>query len=799
MGLDISKITNEELKNKALQYDENGDNKLSTEEIKKAGGMSVFDGVNPEAVIEDTFQATGNTTIQQQRAYVLDRLADYIKKGGLTDNLMNTLRKELTNPDYADDLESVENLLEKIKEAGYGSKKDIDKLSRQRNQIKEQAANGNEVARGYVKVYDAVVEVAKADVLAKEIKDIINIYNEVKTGHYTNDEKAVKDKLRERKLLNTSYYREAFKEFKKYLENDKVDELYASLAKAKGETRREVKQEVIADHKPVEQAAGKKDVSYRQTVRRHKDEEAATGRYNKVYHTMEELKKVSADELKKVLGKDLFIKLDASFLSSHKNPDGTYDVSEVSKALIYAVSPTDPMMNRSEDEKTSEMFHARAAIGKTMGLPMDNISNEEVKKIMDLCNVPMEPRERKLLKWGDFISNLITGGVSGGLGAYSASAVLNVTQSVTLTMDTELATDMMSQLASAGINYTANNVGGETTVSILQEVFVDPRFINVLEGLATGLGVAILTTVVKDLLIGENQKYEKSCISLNDEGQNFTSFKEFVEWAQNKYPERARSLELMARIYTKPGTDEFDGKAMYEEFRNIAGRGSNLNCLEGVMAMIKGRKPEPVKPTKAPEPKEAVVTKHTPEVEQNVETEWDKTHIHKRKYGDGWPNILQAYYPELNISEDPEEMLKDPRLFGPKGLIRKFQKALAYEEDGTFNKAKYDSMVKTGNIPANIKIPSEFEGCQRVIRDVIPIDWAKHNKGKKAAKTDALKMVGHDEKGVDVSKVKVNGQTVYVAKDKADPSKSAQDTTRDGAVAKLEAQQGVKYDIVTDL
>ena len=392
----------------------------------------------------------------------------------------------------------------------------------------------------------------------------------------------------------------------------------------------------------------------------------------------------------------------------------------------------------------------------------------------------------------------VTGGVSGGLGAYSASSILNVTQRVTLTLDAELATDMISQLSAAGLEYTAEKAGTDITVSVLQEVFLDTRFIDALEGLATGVVVAILTTIVKDLLIGENQKYEKSCISLNDEGQNITSFKEFVKWAQYTYPERARSLELMARIYTKPGTDEFDGKAMYEEFRNIAGRGSNLNCLEGFMAMIKGRKPEPGRPVKkpdaAPSEKVAVVTSETPQETKPVETPYDNTHIHKRQAGDSWGAIIKAYYPELGITD----IWKDPRLFGKNGLIRQFKKALAYDENGTFHPEVYKRLLEDKNLPAQIKIPSEFAGAKRAINDTEKTKFTKKTDGK--GKTGpSLKMVGHDEKGVIVSEVTINGQTIYTAKDKADPSKSAQDTTRDGAVAKLEAQQGVKYDKVIDL
>ena len=633
---------------------------------------------------------------------------------------------------------------------------------------------------------------------------------------------AVLDQLEKDAAKNDKDYEKVFKNMKQDLIDKHVEEEAKVIMSQVTETK---KLKALSQAKALAK-------SHDKYVRKYFNDMTAE-RYEKIRvkttdNKIEAKKVQTFDEMIKVVGKKddtkaLFSKLKEAGLIKELE-DGRYDVSALSAVIGYMTGAENTLSRTSKDLKAiSEKYGLKKEIMVQADFP--NVDEKMAKKLAVMCGYDPDH-----LNWALIAGAGLIGGLTSALGAAIGAAASGpyavregdvINHNLTLELKNASASqisDIQNQYG-GGANTTIE-VAGNVVRVIIKQIVNNPE--EILRATAnfgpTILGAALggVVPAVVGAILAENNKAEAPVIATDF---TETCIQDYVKHLEAETDKEMAFVftSLAAQFYDPNGDPQWDVQGYRDLLQVIKGGNSVLNMKElkayldnpdkytdRLIALQKSHaknceEPEPAEKP-APAPKEAVVTKHTPEVEQEQLNPWDKTHIHVRKYGDGWPNLLQAYYPELEISDNPEEMLKDPRLFGPKGLIRKFQKALAYEEDGTFNKTKYESMVKTGNIPANIKIPSEFEGCKRVIRDVIPIDWAKHNKGKKAAKTDALKMVGHDEKGVDVSKVKVNGETVYVAKDKADPSKSAQGTTRDAAVAALEATQGegFKYDKVTD-
>ena len=619
-------------------------------------------------------------------------------------------------------------------------------------------------------------------------------YLDNRTGNNSKDLKAIENHFKANR--NDTYYDKSIKEFRKIIKGNAQAQLYKYLPETEGETKKEVKAEVKAAH--VKNVGDEeKDRLFNEVVRQERAVVKGFARGNKFERTMEDLKSVSVEELEKELGKDLVAKMNKSFLSQNVKDDGTFDVSNLSKTVFKTVG-YDYMMNRSEDTHTSEFFHTKKALEDLLGT---ELTDKEVNKLRKYVAIPMEPKERKILQWGNIISSMIAGGTAGPTGAVISHLLTRPilvtqesTQDVTITALTkDLIEGVANQLKEEGVAFTQSGASINIHQYAFQQVETVHKLVGVLESAAAGLGIGILAALIMDSIFGEGQKYEKSCISLTDIDSSdpaFSNFEEFKKWAQKKYPERASGLMALASLYSDEN-GKLDGEGLYTFLRQAAGKGSHINCLEGIMAMLKNP-PKVKKPEQKPVVHEAEVTKYTPKEEIQKEIIIPNTIVHDRAYGETWGAIIKAYYTELGIGD----IKSDPKLYGKNGLIRQFKRALATDETGVFDPKVFHRLLVDKNLPEHIKIPSEFAGAKRKVNDTERVEFAKAAAGYKG---DALKMVGHDETIVDVSTVTVNGQTVYTAKDKEDRSIDAQGTTREEAIEKLQAKTGKTYTKIDDV
>gem|GEM_PF-6276064 len=133
-------------------------------------------------------------------------------------------------------------------------------------------------------------------------------------------------------------------------------------------------------------------------------------------------------------------------------------------------------------------------------------------------------------------------------------------------------------------------------------------------------------------------------------------------------------------------------------------------------------------------------------------------------------------------------------LWGKNGAIKMLQRALCTDENGVFDAAQFKKLVTSTNLPKEILVPSKIGEFERAINPVKPNFDATKGTGK----ASGLRRVGHEEKGVDVTKVMVDGKPVYIAKDKEDPTQRTEADSKSEAVAKLEEKTGYKYKTVTE-
>ena len=90
----------------------------------------------------------------------------------------------------------------------------------------------------------------------------------------------------------------------------------------------------------------------------------------------EYLGKMPEDELKDAVGKEVFKKLSESYLKNFVNEDGTYNLNELSNAVLNALSSDYKM-----ETKNDEMKLIQETLNELTGA---NFSSKETSKILDL-------------------------------------------------------------------------------------------------------------------------------------------------------------------------------------------------------------------------------------------------------------------------------------------------------------------------------------------------------------------------------------------------------------------------------
>lgn len=792
MGIDISKIENQQLKALAYQLDD-GNNVLEGNEITifkekapSAEGYTAeaFNQVMGLNITTNPIKSQEPTKAEkkEKKAYenqVKDEVKEMVKTLS-PDELMPALRNKFSNPVYAEVIADVEKLLNAVNATNYNSKEDVEK-------IKDKVKKNTEFKdmTGFQKnVLDSLVKQAKDEQIVKETDELYEMYDSIKKeapeADKNNVEKLLKQVKNQIKDKKSYYKKEAFKELKNIIAKEVRKDQTGRLSETEGTSSKKVQNELL-------EGVAKDDKFTRKVVKKQmKTEREIAGRHNKFEDRKEDLTHITEKDLKKKLGDDLFLKLNASFLADKKNPNGTFNVSALSDAVLYRVG-YDYELNRSKDTEMSELRNLSVELKELTG---QDLSEKEVKKIVDLVGVKKEGRRHNI---GKALLDGIIPGIAGATGALLASGKLDVTQKVSLKVNDEAtAQEMYSQLAAAGASpQMSQNASGLFTINILQKVLRDDRVLNTI----AGFGIGYLQGAAMSLLIGEDIAFEKSCISISDfdikEGR-YTDINKFEEYIRARYPEKkADTVMLVAKTFVdKKG--RFDLLGFQSKLNEIAGVGSNANCKEMTGARIYQKDEEPVIPHNNDNNDNndeevcnaKVKNESTPERDSDPVDTTCTLNNPARYY---WDEIADAYYPGLR-SEHPNDW------------SRILKKALAYNNEGNFDQNLYEQLL-AGKSVETLDLPDEIEGYKRKSCENghKQLEAFRAQRNGKARKGDVGGRKGSiDRAGRRSSRTtKIPGTNQWRATDCC-TGEYAIGSTREEAVANLKAKTGKNYGNVFD-
>lgn len=665
MGLDISKITNAELKKLAYLKDD-GDGNLNAEEFEIfKQEAAVKEGVSAEdfnqamglyksaaATATEATPATEEATSKEKKAAkkALEAKQDNIKadikaliegnkKARLNQDSsisLNNLIEKLTtkNPaDHATVIAEVQAVVTFVQATKFNSKKEVEALKEKIETAKDPQGKPlfNEFQKDLA-IY--MVELAKKEQINKEAEVLVGIYNEVKADpknaqNFSNYLTLVEKEIENRGFKNTSYYSdEAFDALKQIVNQDAANIADQRRAAMVAEGSENVSGKKVK--KALLDAAPETDDVYKKVVKKQKDDNDLTGRWLDKDRTAEDLEKISAEDLKKQLGDELFNVM-RKYLESHINADGTYNVRDLSDKLFERVG-YDVWMDLSDDTAMSELQGAK---NELKILTDRDLNDKDIKKILKLVHIPRKPKDRDFIR---ALEESIIPGIAGAVAGASAYQSLDVTQRVQLNMDSDTATEMINQLRAAGIKPSVTQgIDGTITVTILQKVLQDNRALMAL----AGAGIGVLTSTLMNLIFGMENN-EQSCISIADFNlteERYTNIDKYKEYIKKVQPEAKANIiiALVDTFHAKYGDDwakEYDAA-----LKKFAGHGSVLNCLE-----LRGGKLMSVKPVEETEEEDTTVEEHR--YSQHDQAAVDPTYVDVPAIDGsktGWPQIARQY------------------------------------------------------------------------------------------------------------------------------------------------------------
>ena len=696
-------------------------------------------------------QRKENRAQKQNNNEVKETLKEVVKDGTTLNTVVNDLRAKITNPELQGSISEIEQAVELIRNTNFDSKADV-------NNIKKNIKN--ELTDFQKTVIDDLIKLAKEEQIAKERDEYYAIYTKA-MNEGKNFTEARKEALKENKG-NATYSHAAKQAFKATVYGDVVNAneqdhkaMRENYTENNTVTRHQVKTHLVDQYED--------DKLRQQVARNDKDMNGVTARWIDRARTADELTEIAEKDLRKELGNDLFDKLNRSYLHTTKNENGSFNVKDLSDKLFEAIG-YDVWMNMSDDTEMSELRGAQRLLKELTG---QDLNESEIKKIMKLCHVKKEPRDRNVgraLLHG--ISPALASAISGGI----TGAKIQAKQIVRLNIDSSEADRIINSFKEQGIDPDIiKNNDGTITVNIAQEVLADLKGLTAL----ANLGIGFVTGTLMALIFGMENN-EKSCISIADfdlkdeKYTNIDNYKAYIDSTiQNK--DKATIVKSIADMMYKEYGDnwaiEYD--SMLKKF---AGKGSVLNCLElrnGKLAtVVETKEPEAVEEDVPEEVCTVEITKSTP-MENKTE---DITYTHHRKGGDSWAGIVTAYYPEL---------VQEYGLYGKDGAIKRLQQALATDENG-LNVETFRAIITATDLPKEMKLPSKIDGKNRVIGQVQAVEIS--NDGTETYKP-ALDTVGNNEYSV----TQVPGTTIYIARDLCNNT-TASGSSPEDAVANLQKQ-----------
>lgn len=691
-------------------------------------------------------------------------------------NRLGTLKDE---KDFKELKENIQTVIDKSKNYEYKTFEDIEKNAKE---IKK--ALKNDIDKNLLNdIIDTVNASIKSELVTEVYINVIDIHNQLKVDYIKRAEKfnldalsngvinrmladgfiakddVTKDEKGNLSLKGNSKYVEALKRYEIEVLMVKAGETWfdslvdqdieTKKGKVKKDTIRQLKDEGKYDSYVKDYANSKfgDDISGRAKVKNLDSEIKA--RFNNI----EKLSVQTKDEILNTLGKKSIV-FDAlvgqNLITLRK--DGSYDISKLQAELLKQIG-ADARVNRHAtiDEAIGEF---KAALSKSQELTkLNNLSEKELKDLFKLCGFPTESK----VHFGDVMKGLAEGLLAGaviGAGAFALTPIsvdptpLDVTVDVNLIGGNKLAghsipEDLVGAVIETETGVTVNIkglIGGVSGLANLLKYIGPVAYKAALIGGAIGL-LGALTG---------NGKGEVPITRLKTEEE---TLEQYVERVKRENPEYAEVFEMLAKTFIQE--DGTWNRTGYRDFLDTIAGSDKLNRdeLRGILIKYKEnlantpvvKKQDDQGGEEAPEAK--IDKKEGP----NTEITTDHTHIHRRKYGDSWAGLVEAYYPGLVEA-------CNGKMYGKDGAIRALQTALATDKEGNLDTEKLQKLYTATDLPKEIKMPTKVKEIDRVIGNVKAIKIENDGKGKYIAPLDK---VGRDE----LTTIKQVGPTTYIAMD----------------------------------
>lgn len=684
--------------------------------------------------------AVSKKEAKRDEAKIKDAVKDLVKQGVTPQEIVNELRTNYSNPQFASIINEVQEVLNIVNSTNYNSKADVENIHKT---AKEALKNAGKWDGFHKDVLAALEDQAEANQINKEFKVLLGKYNDVKTAcdkqglapNFSEYVKIVREDVKNQK----SYTKQALDQLEDWARKEAMSVSEDRLEASQGTSKRAIKKELraqntandsyqndaIQDLKTERKIfARRNEAQKRGNELSHLNKESLISELGKRGYQYNFVKKASAHKI----GRNIYDKLKNKYLETIKNEDGTYDLSKLQADLLNYVGQ-DYKVNQSKDKQMSEMFNIKVRLKDLTG---EDFSDNETKVLLNVLGFDREHKDH-LPKLGKAIVN----GIGGAIAGFSSVGEIRQVQDVTVTLDKTSLDQLTNELKKQGVNFTTTDLTkGRVAIQIHQEQIVRPGVINALKG----AGIGILTSAMLDIILG-NGKDEKSCFSVSDYNKDDPTYtdpekykKHFANTTKNKA--KAEAMSTLVDAYVEKYGDNWNSE-LHNTILKTAGIGSKMNPEE--CRVLRFQKPD----DKAPVNKQKADTldqsakqdqsdeKHKQTAKQECEVEvWsesvDKTVTHTRKAGDSWGGIVKAYYPCL-IQEK-----------GLSGAIRALKTALATDEKGNLDKAIFHDLLTGGDLPKTMKLPAQIDNC-KINKDAQVQKVAVHGTGR--AK---IQNVGHN-------------------------------------------------------
>ena len=578
MGLDISKITNAELKKLAFVNDKNNDGKLENEELNlfKAEAaakdnitaedfnqaMGLYTSNPTKAEKEAPARKNNNVSKEDLRSHensikrTLKQLADNKVVFTSEKDIANALREKFTNSEYDVLHEQIDQVLNAI--PNFKNKDDV-------NNIKKVVKNKLKMNEFQKDVLNEIVKMAKTVAIQNELNIAIGLY-EAEKAKYTDGNINYKESYKNAKeqIAKGSYADEVKELLKEHVKADADNRVSAkAVANENAITDKTMRKEIKAD-------VDKNDRFMKKAIKNNEFIDDAVRR-NKLNQRDAQLKEITAKELKDELGYDLYQKLNQSYLPANEK-DGNFNVSTLADPIRKRIG-SNVLIHESKDIPMSELN----LIKKDLEVMVkDTLTDKEVKAIIDLVWAEVAKKDRSM---GTALRNGVDGILPGLAGALSASRILDVKQNVSITTGAKECEGILAELAEQGIKPEVLELAdGQLQINIKQEVLLNPLAINALIGAGVGFASRVLAT----LIFGEKE-YEKSCVSIADfdpQDPQYTNLDNYKQYLQERLPAAKANALIAIAENCKDANGEFD-KAQFDSLmKHIAGVGSVIACDE---------------------------------------------------------------------------------------------------------------------------------------------------------------------------------------------------------------------------